>query len=70
MHARNHTVMIACHTARSQELTSAQAEGQACIRCSMPGDGELIPVGVIVPPGHGSGIAMACQRCAAIVLAP
>lgn len=62
--------MIACHAARSQELTCAQAEGQACIRCGMPGYGELIPVGVIVPPSHGSGIARACQLCAIVVLAP
>ena len=41
--------MIAGHAARSRELTYAQAEGLVCIRCGMPGDRELIPVGVIVP---------------------
>jgi hypothetical protein len=51
------------------KLTSAQAEGHACIRCGMPGDGGLTRR-VIVPPSHGDGIASACQLCAAVVLAP
>jgi hypothetical protein len=61
--------MIACHSATSRELTFAQAEGRACIRCGMT-RGELIPVGLIVPPGHDGGIARACQPRAIIVLAP
>jgi len=64
--------MIACHAAASRDLTLTQAEGHACIRCrcGTPGAGELIPVGVIVPPLCGDGIARACQLCAAVVLAP
>jgi len=57
------------HAARTWELTSAQAKGQACIRCSRPGSGELIPVGVIAPPVPGSGVTRACPPCAPIVLA-
>jgi hypothetical protein len=49
--------MIACHAAASRDLTRTQAEGQACIRCGTPGAGELIPVGVIIPPRFGDGIA-------------
>jgi len=64
-----HTVIVACHAAGPRELTGAQATGQACISCGTAGTGELIPVGVIVPPILGSGIAGACPTCAPIVLA-
>ncbi len=58
------TVLIAGRQPAEFELTDAQAAGDACICCSDTSPGELIPVGVIVPPVHGSGIAMPCEQCA------
>jgi hypothetical protein len=67
---RRYTVMIACQPAGRQDLTRAQAAGESCIRCGKPGPGELLPVGVCLPPRCGSGVVTACQGCAVAVLSP
>jgi hypothetical protein len=64
-----YTVMIASHPAAGRELTAGQATGEACISCNGSGEDGLLPVGVIVPPVSGTGIAMACPACVAAVLA-
>ena len=64
-----YTVIIACHPPVGCELRIGQAAGEACIRCNRAGAGELVPVGVIVPPVYGSGIALACPACVRAVLA-
>src|ERR1039458_6793023 len=58
-----YTVIIACHRPIDRELADSQATGDACIRCNPTDAGELVPVGVVVPPVRGSGIAMACSEC-------
>ncbi len=65
-----YTVIIAGRRPAERELADAQAAGDACIGCNGTSAGELIPVGVIVPPVQGSGIAMACGQCAPALFAP
>jgi len=56
-------VTIASHRPMDRELADSQATGDACIRCNATDVGELVPVGVVVPPVRGTGIAMACSEC-------
>ena len=65
-----YTVVLACQPARSLHLTAGQARGTAWIRCTAAGGANLLPVGVIVPPFAGSGIAVACPACVTAVLSP
>jgi len=59
----HYTVTIAGHRPIGRELADSQATGDACIRCNATDAGELVPVGVVVPPVRGTGIAMACLGC-------
>ncbi len=65
-----YTVTIAGHTAGRRGLSPLQVAGHACVGCERPGADELIPVGVIMPPSYGTGLAMACQSCAPAILTP